>query len=451
MKSPRFPGLIELLLINARRDPAVVARAADRRLVQLVRHAAENIPFYRETWRAAGFDARDFHSRADLAQLPIVDKEMIVGAGDAARDPRVRTERLQTMRTSGTSGRAITLSRNPREMRAVRRAILRQVLQIGLRPKHRVLTLGSMWLRDRRGIVVRAITRTRFIEPLVPVEEQVRALHEYRPVALMGQTGGIYLLARELLRRGEPYPLRWVVPTGATLVPHMRQTMFEAFGTQPLDLYGAIELGPVSWQCRQREYHIDADRIIVEIVDADGRPLPPGTPGQVVCTSLLGWTMPLIRYRLRDVSCLATRTCTCGCRFPIMEQVHGRVNDFIPTPAGDLVSPHFFFHIFDGVERNPVKDWRVVQEDRARLRFEYVPEAWCTPAAIAQGQAKIETRFGATCHVTMHAVADIPLTPAGKQRCIVSNLRPAETDWLDAWAETRQVAQTAGELVGAQS
>ena len=66
------------------------------------------------------------------------------------------------------------------------------------------------------SVFVSKFVKTRFLEPLMPVDEQIAAMRDFAPEALVGQTGGIYLLARELLRRGETYPLRWVVPTGAS-------------------------------------------------------------------------------------------------------------------------------------------------------------------------------------------------------------------------------------------
>lgn len=414
----------------------MIAAQADIRLKRVIRNAYENVPFYRRLMDEAGVDPYAVLGRSDLPRLPLVDKSMIIEAGRELCDPQVlgRPELLQ-MRTSGTSGRVVQVHRTQEETGIVRNAVLRQPIWLGVRHWHRTLMLGSTWLRDHRGILVNKFIPTRFIEPLMPVEEQVAVLKEYQPHLLIGQTGGIFLLARELIRRGEHYPLRWIVPVGATLMPHMRASMIEAFGAEPCDMYGAIELGPISWQCTNQEYHVDADRIIVEIVDDAGQPVPPGTPGQVVCTSLHAFSMPFIRYRLQDISALATRRCDCRCRFPIMEQVSGRTNDFLPTPAGDLVSPHFFSQIFNGVAKYPIKEWRVIQESVSKLVYEFVPEDDSNPADLERGINEIRKRFGRECEVRSRRVADIPLTPAGKRRCIHSHLRSVRTGWSDAWTE----------------
>jgi len=424
MTEPRYPGLLDILIRNPRRNPADLAREVDARLVDLVAHAQANIPFYRDTWRAAGFDPRGFRGSADLAKLPFVNKNLIVDAGPAAWDARVLEADLQTISTSGTSGRSIHVHRVLRETRVTRRAILRQLVHLGARPWHPFLKMASSWLDKRQGWFVKNFCKTRFYAPETPLDEQIRILEGFTAQGLIGQTGGIYLLARELLRRGRTYPLRFIVPTGATLFDEMRRTMVAAFGANPSDMYGAIEVGPVSWQCRKGNYHIDTDRVIVEIVDEDGRPLPPGAPGQVVVTGLYTWTMPFIRYRLLDISAISTRTCDCGLKFPVMEPIQGRMNDFLPTPAGDLVTPHFFFHLYDTPGVNPVKEWRLIQEDRTHLTYEYVPEEPFNTAAFEHGMNLIRKRMGPTCELRTVRVASVPMGATGKRNCIVSKLRP---------------------------
>lgn len=421
---PRYPGLFDLLVANSRRRPESINADASERLCEVVRHAWDNIPFYRETWRRAGFDPRHFRGTIDLPNIPFVDKPMIIDAGDAAVDARVPREMLQSSSTSGTSGRSITVHRTNLETRVARRALLRQLVHLGARPWHPFLKMASSWLESRQGKFIQKICKTRHLPPEMPLEDQLRALDEFPAKGLIGQTGGIYLLARELQRRGRTHPLRFVVTTGATLFDEMRQSIRGAFGCDPSDMYGAIEVGGVSWQCRKGNYHIDTDRVIVEIVDEHGRPLPPGRTGQVVVTALFAWTQPFIRYRLFDISALSTRSCECGLQFPLMEPVMGRVNDFLPTPSGDLVTPHFFFHLFDQPGVNPVKEWRLIQEDRTHLTYEYIPETPFDQAAFDHGMNLIRKRMGPSCILRTAQVESVPMGATGKRNCIVSRLRP---------------------------
>lgn len=435
MAFPQYPNLLELLLVNPWRPPELVERRVSSQLRRLIPYVYERIPFYRETWRAAGFDPRDFRGVRDLARVPFVDKNMIVDAGETARDHRTPRAKLRDMHTSGTSGRSIHVQRTRPEERQTRRSVLRQLWCIGanLVPTPCFVTLASPWMQARRGAVIQALARTRHLPATASFDEQIEALRTLRPDGVMGQTGAVYLLAREVLRRGLHFPVRFVVPTGATLVEEMRRTIAAAFGTQPCDMYGAIEVGVISWQCQRGNYHIDADRIVVEIVDEAGRLLPPGQPGQVVITALFNYHMPFIRYRLLDVAALSTQACGCGVRFPLMAPVQGRMNDFLPTPQGDLVSPHFIFHIFDGAGKNPVKDWRLTQEELSRLVYEYVPEDAFDPAAFEHGMTQLRRRFGPRCQIEVRRVEHVPPTPGGKRMNIVSKLRPPEMTFGTAW------------------
>ena len=296
-----FPRVTDFFLGSPRRDPRVTAARVDAQLRRVVAHAYETVPFYRDLWRDAGFTPRGFTGRRDLPAIPTVDKQRIVDAGPAARDPRVEHDPRRVMKTSGTSGCTIEVRRTLHELRVTRRGYLRSLLLAGCRPWHRFATMASPWLKTQRGLFVRHVIKTRHYLPLDTLDTQIDLLRSFKPHALIGQTGGLYLLARELLRRDMHIPLGLVGPTGATLMPEMGDTMQRAFGVPPNDLYGAIELGAVSWQCNRGNYHVDADRVVVEIVDDDGKPLPPGTCGHVVCTALYAYSMPFVRYRLLDI------------------------------------------------------------------------------------------------------------------------------------------------------
>lgn len=428
-----FPGPLDVLLRHPRRSADELRAMADAQLRRLLVHAGAHVPLYRDLWRRAGFDPRAVKTVDDLRSAPMVDKDAIVSAGDAAVDERLVHEPLDTMSTSGTSGRSITIRRIPREMRLARRSYLRSLMLVGGRPWHRTVTMASTWLAKKKGLIMSVIARAKYIHPQTPIDEQIRLLHEFRAQYLIGQTGGLYLLARELLRRGERFPLRIVAPTGATLMPPMREALRQAFGAEPRDLYGAVELGAVSWQCRSGSYHVDADRMIVEIVDEAGRPVPTGETGQVVCTSLFGYTMPLIRYRLLDVASLLPGACPCGLAFPMMGPVQGRINDFLPTPRGDLVSPHYLYHIFDHAGSHPVKEWRIIQHAVDSMTYEYVPEDRFDPAALEHGMNVIRERFGPKLRLEVRRVDSVPMTPNGKRTCIVSELKPDDFGGMRPW------------------
>jgi phenylacetate-CoA ligase len=48
--------------------------------------------------------------------------------------------------------------------------------------------------------------------------------------------------------------------------------------------------------------------------------------------------MPLIRYRIGDMAAWSPRACPCGRKLPLLEEVAGRVTDFLVGADGRLVS-----------------------------------------------------------------------------------------------------------------
>ncbi|MAE68101.1 MAG: phenylacetate--CoA ligase [Phycisphaeraceae bacterium] len=74
-------------------------------------------------------------------------------------------------------------------------------------------------------------------------------------------------------------------------------------GACVFDHHGMTEIGPVSYGNPDRPdlLHVIESSYLAEILDADGRPVPPGTPGELVLTTLGRTGSPLLRYRTGDL------------------------------------------------------------------------------------------------------------------------------------------------------
>ena len=79
--------------------------------------------------------------------------------------------------------------------------------------------------------------------------------------------------------------------------------------------YGSTEIGLIAKECiKQNGYHICEGHVFVEILGANGEPVPNGEMGNIVVSTLLREGMPMIRYNTEDIGIITEETCECGCR-----------------------------------------------------------------------------------------------------------------------------------------
>jgi phenylacetate-CoA ligase len=114
-----------------------------------------------------------------------------------------------------------------------------------------------------------------------------------------------------------PLPLRTFLFIGESLGAERERTVRSAAPDLTVRslAYSTSETGPIGYQCRHQTgavHHIHEDAIVLEVVDESGRPVPPGTPGELLVTPLTTSGMALVRYRLGDRGQLLTDACGCG-------------------------------------------------------------------------------------------------------------------------------------------
>jgi phenylacetate-CoA ligase len=213
------------------------------------------------------------------------------------------------------------------------------------------------------------------------------------------------------------------------LTQETRRRIVQAWGERLFNQYAATESGSLAAECdHHRGMHLMEDLVIVEVVDQNNRPVPPGVYGdKLLITVLFNRTQPLIRYELSDSVRLATNPCPSGHPFALIDGIQGRVEDVLSFAGvvGGVVSVHplVFSRIMDTL---PVSGWQVVQEAdvlyvllsgvRSEVRDEMLADA-VQQALVSQGAI--------VPRVEVQRVTSIPRTAAGKAPLIKSNLRQA--------------------------
>ena len=126
-------------------------------------------------------------------------------------------------------------------------------------------------------------------------------------------------------------PLRVGVFGAEPWTESMRRHVESAGRIKAYDIYGLSEIiGPgVASECAaQSDLHIFEDHFFPEIIDPQtGQPLPEGTEGELVLTTLSKHAMPMVRYRTRDISVLVPEPCACGRTIRRIKRISRRSDD----------------------------------------------------------------------------------------------------------------------------
>ena len=112
----------------------------------------------------------------------------------------------------------------------------------------------------------------------------------------------------------------------------MRDRLEKWLGIRAYDIYGTSELsGPLFTECaEQNGMHVWSDMALVEVVDPEtGERMAPGERGELTITMLRKEAMPIVRYRIGDITWIEEDTCTCGRTHPRIGKISGRADDML--------------------------------------------------------------------------------------------------------------------------
>ncbi len=349
---------------SSRWSPEDVRRFQEDRLRAVVRHAAENVPYYRELYRAHGVDPREIRGLDDLAYLPVSTKadmqqRRAVDLVTCGIDP----DRLAIRRSSGSTGLPFTIRRAWFEEHFLNLLRIREHSKIGIQWTDR---------EARVALPGKGLLKKRILDCRKPARELLEELARIAPAVITGYAGALAWLASEAGPEHRRLIRPRIIVSGAeTLTPVFRRQLSEAFGARVFDFYGAHEFNLLARECAETGlYHVLDWGLILEVLK-DGRPAAEGEIGEVYATALHSFAMPFVRYRVGDLAARGPTPCPCGAVCTTLKSIEGRVMDMFVLPDGAALHPYTLVRpVAHGVPW--VRRYQVIQERRDRIRLNVV-------------------------------------------------------------------------------
>ena len=412
------------------------------KLRRLIRHAYENVPYYRKVMDERGINPLDIRSAADLSRMPVLTREMArLNAADLVSRVPVRTPvwKASTGGSTGTPLSFYTTSEDQREHGFARG--IRALEYAGVR-----LGDGRMLIRRARhkeGLKEKTLHQmSRRIERVIELDGRDITLNTLpaivailrRPglICLTGYPTAVAYIAAWIHQAGvTPPALDSVITGGEQLFEHQRQWMRDAFGREPHSKYSCQEVFEIAMECEAHTgLHVAAEDVVVEVAGTGDHPLPPGEEGRLLLTNLHNYVMPFIRYENGDSGSFVPGRCPCGRSLPLLSHVVGRRFDTVYTPSGRRITGSNLGS--SRLAQFPVLQFQFVQEELDRLVVRVVPH----PGTGAQDREQMVKRIppmltetiGSDVRVEVELCDEIPLTSGGKHLLVISKVDP--DSWL---------------------
>jgi len=311
-----------------------------RRLQTTLERVYASVPFYRKKFEEAGIVPSDIQKLEDLRKIPFTTKQDL-------RDnypfnmfavPMDNVVRIHA--SSGTTGQPTVVGYTARDVQTWSTLMARSLaaggagrgdiihnaygyglFTGGLGVHYGAECLGASVIPVSGGNTKRQVVIMRDFKPTIITATPSYALH-------------LAEVAEEMGVSFESLNFKFGVFGAEPWSEQMRQEIERKLNLVAVDIYGLSEvMGPgVAIECHEAKkgLHVFEDHFIPEIVDPKTlEPLPYGSTGELVFTSLTKEAFPVIRYRTRDITSLNPEPCVCGRTLVRMNRVTGRSDDML--------------------------------------------------------------------------------------------------------------------------
>ena len=256
------------------------------------------------------------------------------------------------------------------------------------------------------------------------LERQADWLQDFDPLYLYAYPVNLDGFARIFEARGRRLgSLRKIFSASEVLEDSLRARLRRVFGVDVSDNYGSTEAF-LAGECPERSYHVNAEHVLLEIVDEEGRPSVPGALGRVLVTTLENHLMPLIRYEIGDYAIAAQGACRCGRNLPRLERIVGRVINLFLDRDGKRFVPWDLFRPMK--DREWVTQYQVVQRDIGNFKVRYA----ASRSLSSEDEADVRRHFEGILHspVTLEfeRLEQIQRAPSGKFMAALCELAATE-------------------------
>ncbi|MFZ5568884.1 MAG: phenylacetate--CoA ligase family protein [Thermodesulfobacteriota bacterium] len=414
-------------LTSQKWDRARIHAYQDERLINIVRHAAANVPYYRNLFNKIQLDPSTFRGRQDMHKIPLLSKEILRTHQDEFVAENAAEYGINWDSTSGSTGTPLHFIVDHAAKAQKLACVLRSYQWAGHFPGRKTFSFQS-YKFDDPGAFFKHYPMARlwrFDAKQLKKDSAATLLDmiaRIGPSVFIGYPFSIYMLARFAREQGKPIrPLTSIVTAGETLSEQRRKLLEEAYRCKVYDFYSHHENVTIISECGHQTKHICEDFAYNEIVDETGNDSSRLGEGELIGTGFVNYAMPLIRYRTGDRVILDKdpAVCRCGRHFRKIKAIVGRQNDYIVTPDGRYLG-NVLEHSVDGAKGVMLS--QCVQDAVDHIYLNLIVDGSYSEDSKKALEAGLRKRLGNEIKIDYKLVAQLERRNSGKTPFIVSKI-----------------------------
>ena len=319
------------------------------RLKYIVKYVYAKSSFYRRKFDEAGVKPSDLKRLDDISRFPYTTKEDLRRfsypyGGEFLCVPKERI--VCWHMTSGTTGKPTIGPYTYRDYELWMNVMARTYLTAGVKPGDIIMNIygyglftGGMGFHQSAQLVGATV---------IPwgagrTEALVETLRDFKATVITGTPSYQYYISEVVRKLGldpeSDLSLRVSIPGAEIWTQELRERIedglaLKSHGGGARNVYGATELcgpGPGQECIYENGFHFWTDHWYLELIDPKTQEgVEKGKEGEMVITTMTREAMPLIRYRMGDITILDEEECDCGSiAYPRCRWIRGRVDDVI--------------------------------------------------------------------------------------------------------------------------
>jgi len=388
-----------------------------QQFAQVFQHAVTTVPYYRglfSPW-AAGITSWEQYRALPLSARRDIQQ---AGAGMHSTAPPQGHGAVVTTQSSGSTGSPLVTSGTAWTQLLWQALLLRDHLWHGRDFSGKLAAIRSKtdgFSAPDWGPATSAFKTGSSVvcSMAIDLDAQLRWLSDENPEYLLSFTTNLQALASRSLELGVRLPrLKEARTYGEMLRPETRGIIRAAWGVEIVDSYSSEELGYIALQCPEHEhYHVQAESLIVEVLDENGSPCGPGQTGQVVVSALHNFAMPLLRYASGDYAEVG-ESCACGRGLQVLRRIVGRLRNMLLRPDGTRFWPSFPSESWAKIA--PIEQFQVIQKDRENIELRIVAKRDLTAGESALLLAALRDALDCDYRIAVVLLPEIPRPTGGK-------------------------------------